>query len=229
MPDTTSAAVPDAGAALAAEVGGANLVDQTLTATAQAAALDQCAATNYGLTYGFGHWLPSATFKIRLASLPFGNAATAIRAGHSRWNDTSNTCGFNDTAESTNFAYGGDSGSTGVHTYSDQISVIDFGDISNFGKADSTVIARTMNWTFNGRIAESDTRLSTSRTWTTSGAAGAFDIEAVMTHEVGHRAGLVDIYDDAAGNLTMFHGTTRGSTKQRTLGRGDIYGMRALY
>lgn len=228
LDDPTAAEVPSAADALEAQTLNNTTYDGTGLAEQQATALDQCSATGYGVLYSGGYLGSSFGYKIRLASIPFGNAATAIRAAHSRWNDTSNGCGFNDTAESTNFVYGGDA-STGFHTYADGVNVVDFGSMSNIGVSDPAVIAVTANFTSGGRIVQSDIRLSTSRAWTTSGAAGAFDIEAVVTHEVGHRLGLDDLGSTTNSNLTMYGRTSPGSIKQRTLGKGDILGMRALY
>ncbi len=46
-------------------------------------------------------------------------------------------------------------------------------------------------------------------------------------HEFGHAIGLSDL--DDSGKLTMHFQGTLGYTGQRTLGRGDILGARALY
>lgn len=220
--------IPSAAEALEATEPQATSYDGTGLAEQQANALDQCSATTYNTTGG-GYSGANFVYRIRHATVPFGNAITAIQAGHNRWNNTSNSCGFSDTSESTNFSYAGDSGANGVHSYSDGSSIADFGSLSNVGVTDSAVIAATWTWRLGTTIVETDQRYSSSRSWTTSGASGAFDIEAVATHETGHSLGLADQYSQSNSNLTMYGRTNPGSTKQRTLGRGDILGMRALY
>ena len=56
-----------------------------------------------------------------------------------------------------------------------------------------------------------------------------YDVESIMTHEVGHVYGLVNLssFDDL--NLTMFPAIRRCSGNLRTLGLGDVLGMKALY
>lgn len=56
-----------------------------------------------------------------------------------------------------------------------------------------------------------------------------YDVESIMTHEVGHVYGLVNLssFDDV--NLTMFPAIRRCSGNLRTLGLGDVLGMKALY
>ena len=63
--------------------------------------------------------------------------------------------------------------------------------------------------------------------WSTSGKPGAYDYRSVATHEFGHFIGLSDLHDSP--NLTMYYATDAGSTGPRTLGRGDVLGLRALY
>lgn len=56
-----------------------------------------------------------------------------------------------------------------------------------------------------------------------------YDVESVLTHEVGHVFGLVNLSEAEDINQTMFPGIRRCSGHMRTLGRGDVLGMRALY
>ena len=63
--------------------------------------------------------------------------------------------------------------------------------------------------------------------WSNNGAAGKYDYRSIATHEFGHALGLSDLYDNP--KLTMTYSVTTGSTAFRTLGRGDILGLRALY
>jgi hypothetical protein len=56
-----------------------------------------------------------------------------------------------------------------------------------------------------------------------------YDVESVLTHEVGHVFGLVNLSAVEDVNQTMFPGVRRCSGHMRSLGRGDLLGLRALY
>ncbi len=57
----------------------------------------------------------------------------------------------------------------------------------------------------------------------------AWDVENIATHEIGHAAGLGDLYTIAAAEQTMFGYASPGETKKRTLESGDIAGITTLY
>ena len=65
--------------------------------------------------------------------------------------------------------------------------------------------------------------------WSTTGAAGAFDVENVGTHEMGHVAGLGHRNSPKDGCLTMYKFSDRGETQKRTLGWGENLGLDKLY
>ncbi|MGW5187618.1 matrixin family metalloprotease [Kribbella sp. NPDC004138] len=56
-----------------------------------------------------------------------------------------------------------------------------------------------------------------------------YDVESVLTHEIGHVYGLVNLSAAEDVNLTMYPGVRRCTGHMRTLGRGDVLGLRALY
>jgi len=56
-----------------------------------------------------------------------------------------------------------------------------------------------------------------------------YDVESVITHELGHVYGLVNLSSIDDANLTMFPGVSRCTGHFRTLGLGDVLGLRALY
>lgn len=62
----------------------------------------------------------------------------------------------------------------------------------------------------------------------TSSCSNKFDIRSVGTHEAGHVFGLKDIAG-AHDNLTMYESSIRCSTRARTLGKGDVLGLRSIY
>jgi len=58
---------------------------------------------------------------------------------------------------------------------------------------------------------------------------GQMDFENIATHELGHSVGLDDLYTDECSEQTMYGYATEGEIKKRTLGDGDIAGVRKLY
>lgn len=71
--------------------------------------------------------------------------------------------------------------------------------------------------------------------WSTSGAAGRFDLQDIATHEAGHTLVLGDIYPTSPGyiaadaEMTMFGYALPGETKKRTIEWGDKAGIAAIY
>jgi len=55
------------------------------------------------------------------------------------------------------------------------------------------------------------------------------DIQNIFTHELGHAAGMGDLYQDAASKETMYGYSSEGETKKRTLYEGDKTGITKLY
>jgi hypothetical protein len=62
--------------------------------------------------------------------------------------------------------------------------------------------------------------------FTVEPARGRYDLQAVLTHELGHLLGLGHSADGAA---TMYAGTAPGDAHQRTPGADDRAGVAALY
>ncbi len=92
-----------------------------------------------------------------------------------------------------------------------------------------TAVAVTSTFS-RGEIAfESDARYNPIWAWTTSGSGG-FDFQNVATHEVGHTFGLGHpSTTNANACLTMYAYVSPGATNARTLGDGDILGIKAIY
>jgi hypothetical protein len=145
----------------------------------------------------------------------------AIVRGHHAWDETRNSCGYKDQDNvSSSFA-----GSTtrSVHTQADGRSVVDFGRLTSLcGGA-----ALACTWTFNRPITETDQRYNSAFRWSTTGRAGTYDLESAAAHETGHSIGLG--HTSASAFLTMYPQICAGCKRARTLGRGDVRGLRALY
>jgi len=55
------------------------------------------------------------------------------------------------------------------------------------------------------------------------------DYQNILTHELGHAAGLNDQYDTTCSEATMYGYGTEGETKKRDLAAPDITGIKELY
>src|SRR4029453_9188571 len=84
-------------------------------------------------------------------------------------------------------------------------------------------------------VEEFDILLSSNFPWSTalngavascSGTAGAFDVQAVLTHELGHPVGLEHVTSDAQ---TMYGFVATGETRKRSLEPGGLAGVNGKY
>ncbi|MBI3089927.1 MAG: matrixin family metalloprotease [Candidatus Tectomicrobia bacterium] len=79
---------------------------------------------------------------------------------------------------------------------------------------------------FVNEIIEVDTAFNPAVHFTTDGSATGFDLQSVVTHELGHALGR-----DHTGliHATMFGTGAPGSIRQRTLSQDDIAGISVIY
>jgi hypothetical protein len=109
---------------------------------------------------------------------------------------------------------------------------------------DSWVIGVTTVWGyFSGpsarrEIVEAHILLNDEFQWGDASADGngdgspdsfLMDIQNIVTHELGHVAGMGDVYETAAGDETMYGYSTEGELKKRHLYKGDVTGVTKLY
>lgn len=117
--------------------------------------------------------------------------------------------------------------------YAAQYGVQNFVNAVAFGNyPDVNVIAVTSIWfTRRGRqIVEFDILFDTDFAWGDALINPAvMDLQNIATHELGHGAGLDDIYSDACSEVTMYGYSTEGETKKRTLELSDITGIQKMY
>ncbi|MCP9491056.1 MAG: matrixin family metalloprotease [Solirubrobacteraceae bacterium MAG38_C4-C5] len=186
---------------------------------------------DYTYTLFGGSWTGRYyNYYTRNATFPAGDTTRVeITRGHHPWDYTQNDCGFNDITNLTSQWAG--TTSTAFNVTFDNISVIDFGDMAEIGKSNSTTVGHARVWSNgSGSYVGSDQRYNKYKVWVHSGQASGYDVWNVATHETGHSIGLKgDFTGSSDTELTMFGRTDYGETKRRTLARGDILGMRALY
>jgi hypothetical protein len=96
------------------------------------------------------------------------------------------------------------------------------------------IIAANYWWTDgSGNYLEFDQEYNDYYTWSTTGAAGTFDVQNIATHELGHSLGLRDLYGDVGSpndmEKTMYGFGDTGETKNRTLEPDDRAGVIWIY
>jgi len=159
---------------------------------------------------------PGAGVSINESGGPAG-AAGAIVAAFVTWSSV-----FSSSFE---FTHLGATAST-EFAANDGRNVLGFGPISSPG-----VLARNTYWytTSTGMLLDSDVEFNTGVPWSASGAPGAYDLQSVATHELGHSLSLADLYGVSDAEKTMYGFAFQGETKKRTLDRDDIDGITHLY
>jgi hypothetical protein len=117
----------------------------------------------------------------------------------------------------------GDNGNAGVY---DGVNQLEW---ENIGSGSTVAVTTTWSYRGSGIAVESDGRYNTYYPWSTSGASNAMDVESVVQHEVGHTFGLNHPSGPGIDCLTMYAYVNYGWTHGRTLGDGDILGIKAIY
>lgn len=102
-----------------------------------------------------------------------------------------------------------------------------------FGRySQPSAIAVTGTW-FNsatGQIYESDILFNTNYRWGDATVdTSKMDLRNIATHEIGHVAGLDDIYSSSCTTVTMYGYSGYGDISKRTLETPDVTGLLALY
>lgn len=107
-----------------------------------------------------------------------------------------------------------------------------FGPIS-----DSGVIAVTIVWGYFSGSASQRSLLEYDmifddmdfRWGDASADPTVMDFQNITTHELGHAAGMADLYTTSCNRETMYGYATEGETQKRDLNLGDITGVKKLY
>jgi hypothetical protein len=222
---TRGSARPDSG------FDGRNVTGSSIRAAAAAASavpVAQSAAKSSCDDGGYlksGETWPNHRYGWRWNATTFGSDSDILRAvelGAQAWDLTKDSCDFGDITTITPVY---DGPTTLLAGAQDNVNTVDKGSVASFGCEGA--LACTGLWYDATGAVEADIRFSDKVRWSASGAPGAYDYRAVATHEFGHFIGLSDLHDSP--NLTMYYATQTGSTGPRTLGRGDVRGLRQLY
>ena len=203
-----------------------------------------CEDTTYGL---LGHkWYSTMQWRLNDVAKPSNLTATqvvtAVREGGTNVTGASNTCGLVDDVSATLSYQGTTTAGVDMFTsngivYCDTSSQTNDLSTVGFASMPSGYLAATCTWKVNrdpevDEATESDIRLNLSKSWTVtpgaSGCSGQYDLKYVVTHERGHTYGLADLAGDHTA-LTMYERGSTCSASGRTLGLGDVLGLRQLY
>ncbi|CAN5717650.1 hypothetical protein BH24ACT22_BH24ACT22_09940 [soil metagenome] len=111
--------------------------------------------------------------------------------------------------------------------------------VVSFGRLPSNYLAMACTSYYSeanryDKVKGSDILISRRKKWSTRAnkcRGQRYDIQAVLTHEFGHSFGLGHVSEQSHRNLTMSSApsNTYCNIAARTLGRGDIIGLRKLY
>lgn len=157
-------------------------------------------------------------------ALSKNNVEDAIVRGTKNVTTSHNDCGMGDRVGATQ-DYRGRTDRRACTM--DGVNVTDFGDLP------AGVLAVTCTRASGTRALESDMRLNKDDYhWFVNkpdDCRRRYSIEAVTTHERGHTFGLADLSVENHGNLTMAGRIGDCVEKARTLGKGDILGLRNKY
>ncbi|MDO8646786.1 MAG: matrixin family metalloprotease [Candidatus Diapherotrites archaeon] len=113
----------------------------------------------------------------------------------------------------------------------DGINTVTFGDLGNQG-----IIAVTTIWgyfsgpTQSRELIEWDLQFNDYFQYGDATTTDyVMDVQNIATHELGHAAGMADLYTVSCNNETMYGYSSVGETQKRTLNIGDIKGIKLLY
>ena len=157
-------------------------------------------------------------------------AATNITAGQSPCDSSDGVdVGFNyagGTSTEADIDSAGNCLSAGA-AGDDTVNTVDMGPMPTSYKGLMCYSSNSVN-----NVVEADIRLNSSVPWTYTPGDSAclsyyrYDVEGVLTHEFGHVFGLTHVGEQYA---TMYTYARSCDNWQRSLGRGDLNGLRALY
>jgi len=164
----------------------------------------------------------STTYYINPSGGPSGSLS-AIQAAMQAWTDVSSSA--------FGFVYGGTTSSTSYGA-NDGTNIVCFGSLG------AGILAQNSFWFYGdshpnpllvGKLLDSDIKFNTDYTYATNGSGGAYDVQNIGTHELGHSLSLADLYSASDSEKTMYGYGTLGDIEKRTLDQDDIDGISHLY
>lgn len=168
------------------------------------------------------------------ASLGAKTALQAVKRGMNVITSSQNDCGLADKV-SARTVYLGRTRRGASLCRSDRVdgvNAVEFAEpdgLNLYGLTCSRTRLRNRRW----HIVESDMQLNPKTAWTTNpdrlDCSHRADLVGVAAHETGHVFGLTHPSRSSTDNLTMHAEGRMCTSAYRTLGRGDILGLRALY
>ena len=160
----------------------------------------------------------TVTYYVNTSGGPTDSLA-AIQAAMQTWTDV--------PSSSFRFVYGGPTTNT-VRNPDDGINIIYFGKIRNKAR-----VARNYVWwnKESGKLYDSDIVFNTAHKLSAADKCpeDSYDIQGVLTHELGHSLTLNELYKQTHEEKTMYWKENKGDTKKRTLDQDDIDGISYLY
>jgi hypothetical protein len=163
--------------------------------------------------------------------------AGALNAAGSTWTNETSPCYSQDLSRAPLVQ------SLGTTTYESDMQIVDGKSTCaardgvstlDAGNLDGGYVGLNCTWyDGSGFVIESDIRLNTtdySFTYTPgSGCTSQYDVESVITHEVGHTLGLKDKGGAENAYQTMYESSFRCKSFARNLGKSDVWHLRARY
>jgi len=143
----------------------------------------------------------------------------AVRDAQSEWTNNINWCGIKDQANPPAHYEGETSGAA----KRDGKSVVDWGSMKNDQNCSNALACAATWYDEKGNPIESDIRFSTEVKWSTTGASGAYDIQSLAAHEIGHVLQFDHCTNSSKRDdtLVMWPYFDAANTSGRKLGRGD--------
>ena len=112
---------------------------------------------------------------------------------------------------------------------SDGKNVVGFLSFTSSGIDQSLGRSNIRYYVSTGEIFETDIFINTDYPLATDMSPKAFDVQNMVTHELGHSLCLEDLYSVSDSEKTMYWVMSNGETKKRTLDQDDINGITYLY
>ncbi len=160
----------------------------------------------------------TVTYYVNTSGGPTDSLA-AIQAAMKTWTDV--------PSSSFRFVYGGPTTST-VRNPDDGINIIYFRKMGNKAR----VARNYVRWNKeSGKLYDSDIVFNTAHKLNAADKCpeDSYDIQSVLTHELGHALILNELCKQTHDEKTMYWKENKGDTKKRTLNQDDVDGISHLY